>query len=78
MKISLAMIVKNGEKFIERSLQSVQSLVDEIVIVDTGSTDNTINIIKANKNYKLFNFEWCDDFSLVRNFALKKRVVTIS
>ncbi|MBU5344192.1 glycosyltransferase, partial [Caldifermentibacillus hisashii] len=44
--ISLCMIVKNEEDFIEQCLQSVQKLVNEIIIVDTGSSDQTINICK--------------------------------
>ncbi|WP_251554556.1 glycosyltransferase [Neobacillus muris] len=72
MKISLAIIVKNEEKYIERCLQSVSGLVDEIVAVDTGSTDNTVPLIKGMKNVKLYHFEWCDDFSLARNFSIEK------
>ncbi|MEL4024101.1 glycosyltransferase family 2 protein [Lysinibacillus endophyticus] len=72
MKISLAMIVKNEGKYIERCLNSVKELVDEIVIVDTGSTDNTISRIKQFPNIKLFEFEWCDDFSIARNYSIEK------
>lgn len=72
MKISLAMIVKNEEKNIARCLQSVKNLVDEIVIVDTGSTDNTINIIKEHQNVNLHHYEWCDDFSSARNYSIEK------
>jgi glycosyltransferase involved in cell wall biosynthesis len=71
LKISLAMIVKNEENYIERCIQSVKDLVDEIVVVDTGSTDNTINILKKYKNIKIHHFEWCDDFSLARNFSIE-------
>lgn len=71
LKISLAMIVKNEEKNIKRCLESVKGLVDEIVIVDTGSTDNTINIIKQYPNVKLYHFKWCDDFSAARNYAIE-------
>lgn len=70
MKISLAMIVKNEEKYIERCLNSVKGLVDEMVIVDTGSTDNTVNIIKQFPDVKLFRFEWCDNFSIARNYSI--------
>ncbi len=66
------MIVKNGENNIERCLKSVQSLVDEIVIVDTGSTDSTVDILKGYNNINLFYFQWCNDFSLARNFAIDK------
>lgn len=66
--ISLCMIVKNEEDVLERCLVSVKDLVDEIIIVDTGSTDKTKQIAKKFTN-KIFDFEWCDDFSLARNYA---------
>ncbi|MCM3238363.1 glycosyltransferase family 2 protein [Heyndrickxia oleronia] len=69
--ISLAMIVKNEENSIKRCIDSVKSLVDEIVIVDTGSTDKTMNILSEYSNIKVFNFEWCDDFSLARNYSIE-------
>ncbi|WP_367018433.1 glycosyltransferase family 2 protein [Priestia koreensis] len=72
MKISLAMIVKDEEKHIARCLESAIPLVDEIVIVDTGSTDNTIRIIKGFKDVKLYHFKWCDNFSIARNFSIEK------
>lgn len=72
MKISLAMIVKNEEQYIERCLSSVQDLVDEIVIVDTGSNDRTIEIIKQFSNVKLYEFLWCDDFSKARNYSIER------
>lgn len=69
-KISLSMIVKNEEKMLEGCLDSVRSFVDEIVIVDTGSSDNTVKIAQK-YNAKVFHFEWNDNFSDARNFALK-------
>ncbi|WP_169908085.1 glycosyltransferase family 2 protein [Metabacillus halosaccharovorans] len=72
MKISLALIVKNEENHIKKCLDSVENFVDEIVIVDTGSTDNTVSIIKQYQGVNLFYFEWCDDFSAARNFAISK------
>lgn len=72
LKISLAMIVKNEEKNIRRCLESAMELVDEIVIVDTGSADNTINIIKQYKHVKLHYFNWSDDFSVARNYSIEK------
>ncbi|MCO5251295.1 MAG: glycosyltransferase [Candidatus Kapabacteria bacterium] len=69
-KISLSMIVKNEEKMLEGCLESVQSFVDEIVIVDTGSTDDTVKIAQK-YNAKVFHYEWNDNFSDARNFALK-------
>lgn len=69
--LSLCMIVKNEEKHLERCLTSVKDVVGEIVIVDTGSTDKTLAIAKS-FNSKIFHFEWINDFSAARNFALSK------
>ncbi|MCD6460151.1 glycosyltransferase [bacterium] len=65
------MIVKNEEKFLGRCLESVSGLVDEIIVVDTGSTDNTVHIADR-LNAKIFYYHWCDDFSQARNFSLSK------
>lgn len=70
MKLSLSMIVKNEERFLPGCLDSVSGLVDEIVIVDTGSTDSTRRIAES-FGAKIFNFEWCDDFSAARNISLR-------
>lgn len=70
MKLSLSMIVKNEERFLPGCLESVAGLVDEIVIVDTGSTDGTINIAQSH-DAKIFHFPWCNDFSAARNESLK-------
>ncbi|MDP4173539.1 MAG: glycosyltransferase [Bacteroidota bacterium] len=69
--ISLSMIVKNEEKYLKQCLDSVKDIVDEIVIVDTGSTDSTLKI--ANEyGASLYQFEWINDFSAARNYALSK------
>lgn len=68
--LSLSMIVKNEEKYLKDCLESVKSVVDEIVIVDTGSTDNTIEIAKEYKA-KIYHFDWIHDFSAARNYALQ-------
>jgi len=68
--LSCCMIVKNEEKFLEQCLNSITELVDEIIIVDTGSTDKTKEIA-AQFTDKIFDFQWCDDFSAARNESLK-------
>ncbi|MBT4539404.1 glycosyltransferase [Candidatus Woesearchaeota archaeon] len=73
VSLSLCMIVKDEEMFLEQCLNSVKGLVDEIIIVDTGSTDNTKEI--ASKfTKKIYDFEWCDDFSAARNESLKHAI----
>jgi glycosyltransferase involved in cell wall biosynthesis len=71
MDITLCMIVKNEGDFIEKCLTSIKTYVKEIVIVDTGSTDNTIEISKS-FGARVFHFDWKDDFAAARNFALSK------
>ncbi len=71
MKISLTMIVRNEEPNLESCLRAACPLVDEMVIVDTGSTDDTVEIAKS-LGAKVFNFKWNDDFSAARNFAIGK------
>ena len=70
-KITLSMIVKNEEKYLRECLESVRGIVDEIVLVDTGSTDNTINIAKE-FHAKVYNYQWANNFSAARNYALNK------
>ena len=75
MKISLCMIVKNEEDFIGECLNRVLPLVDEAIIVDTGSTDNTLGILEGfGSRIKVRHFKWCDDFSAARNEALRGAV----
>lgn len=69
--ISLCMIVKNEEKILARCLDSIVGLMDEIIIVDTGSTDATKKIA-ARYTDKIYDFTWIDDFSAARNFAFSK------
>lgn len=69
--ISLCMIVKNEERILARCLDSVKDLVDEIVIVDTGSADATKRIAQTYTD-RVYDFTWIDDFSAARNFAFSK------
>lgn len=69
--ISLCMIVKNEERILRRCLDSVADLVDEIIIVDTGSRDETKKIAAGYTEF-VYDFEWVDDFSAARNFAFSK------
>ncbi|HVV56266.1 MAG TPA: glycosyltransferase, partial [Mucilaginibacter sp.] len=69
--LSLCMIVKNEEEVIARCLASVRGLVDDLVIVDTGSADQTAAICQT-FGARLFNFAWCDDFSAARNYAFSQ------
>lgn len=69
--LSVCMIVKNEEENLERCLKSIESISSEIIIVDTGSTDQTISIAKK-FGAKIYHFEWNNNFSDARNFALSK------
>jgi tetratricopeptide (TPR) repeat protein len=67
--ISLTMIVKNEEANIARVLKNARGVADELVVVDTGSTDRTVELARAH-GARVFFFEWIDDFAAARNFAL--------
>ncbi|WP_246067138.1 glycosyltransferase [Paenibacillus koleovorans] len=69
--ISLCMIVRNEESVISRCLTSVQSIVDEMIIVDTGSTDGTVAVCES-FGARVHSFLWRDDFSAARNFGLER------
>lgn len=68
--ISACLIVKNEEKRLARCLRSLVGVVDEIIVVDTGSTDASIEIARS-FGAKVSNFPWVDDFSAARNRALE-------
>lgn len=69
--ISLCMIVKNEEAVLSRCLDSIQDAVDEIIIVDTGSSDRTKEIAKAYTDH-VFEFTWTDDFAAARNYSFSR------
>ncbi len=71
MKISVALIVKNEKDHIETVLRSVEG-ADEIVVCDTGSEDNTVELAKKFTDKVFTDFVWCDDFATARNHALSK------
>ncbi|MBX7148475.1 glycosyltransferase [bacterium] len=70
-KISLCMIVKNEEEVLSRALESVKGLVDEMIIVDTGSTDNTKDIALS-YGARVYDYVWDNNFSNARNYSLSK------
>ena len=70
MKLSFCMIVKNEEASLPQCLNSVKDVVDEMVVLDTGSTDKTVEIAKE-FGAKVYHFEWCNDLSAARNESLK-------
>jgi glycosyltransferase involved in cell wall biosynthesis/predicted SAM-dependent methyltransferase len=69
--VSLALIAKNEESCLEKCLKSFQPISDEIIVVDTGSTDKTKEIARKFTD-KIYDFEWIDDFSAARNYSFEK------
>lgn len=74
MTISLCMIVKNEEAMLAHCLDSVQDVVDEIIIVDTGSTDHTVEIAER-YDARIYVYPWDGSFSNARNYAMKLAVM---
>lgn len=71
MKISACVIVKNEEKNITQWLNNMRQIADEIIVVDTGSTDNTLTILE-NAGINPYHFTWCNDFSAAKNYAIQQ------
>lgn len=71
IKISACYIVKNEAENLVKSIKSLKNQVNEIVVIDTGSTDNTI-VVARKLGARVYSFPWQDDFSKARNFALSK------
>ena len=71
MNLSICIITKNEQENIERCLKSLMPYEMEIIVADTGSIDNTKDIVQRYTD-KVFDFEWCDDFAAAKNFAISK------
>ena len=75
MILTLGMIVKNEEKYLEQCLNGIKPILDnvdsELIITDTGSTDRTVEIAHKFTD-KVLHFDWINDFAAARNFGLKK------
>lgn len=71
IKISACVIVKNEERNLPRWLECVKAFADEIIVVDTGSEDRTVEIAEAG-GAAVYYFKWCNDFSAAKNYALDK------
>ncbi|MCI5577982.1 MAG: glycosyltransferase [Oscillospiraceae bacterium] len=75
MVLSIGMIVKNEEKYLEKCLTALQPILNELdselIIADTGSTDNTVEIAKKFTD-NVFHFEWINDFAAARNSTLER------
>jgi glycosyltransferase involved in cell wall biosynthesis len=69
--LSVVMIAKNASRYLNESLSSLSAVADEIVFIDTGSTDSSIEIAK-NHACRIFAFNWCDDFSKAKNFGIEQ------
>lgn len=68
--LSLCMIVRDEEDFLGDCLKTAQGLVDELIVVDTGSTDRTVEIAEG-FGARVFHFQWIDDFSAARNESIR-------
>ncbi len=69
--LAVTMMVKNEEEFLEDALESAKPWADELIVVDTGSTDRTVEIAEEH-GATVSHFEWCDDFSAARNETLRR------
>jgi len=66
--VSAIILTRDSQRTIEPCIQAIKPAVDHVIVVDTGSTDDTVQVAKANGAY-VYHFEWCDDFSAARNFG---------
>ena len=73
MEISVCIITKNECSKLEKCLQCIKGIADEIVVVDTGSTDDTVKMVRDYTS-SVYEFDWIDDFAAAKNFAISKAV----
>ena len=71
LKTSACVIVRNEEENLPRWLQCMSVLAEELVVVDTGSTDKTVELAQA-AGARVFSFPWCNDFAAAKNYALEQ------
>lgn len=71
IKISACVITKNEEKNMPSWLKCMKTVADEMIVVDTGSTDNTVKFAQA-AGAKLYNFKWINDFAAAKNYAIER------
>lgn len=71
IKISACTITKNEEKNMPSWLKCMQEVADEIIVVDTGSTDATVELVQAAVG-KVYHFQWINDFAAAKNYALEQ------
>ena len=69
--LSICIITKNEQSNLERCLRSLSDFPFEIVVVDTGSTDRTLDVARKYTN-SIYQFAWCDDFSKAKNYSISK------
>jgi GT2 family glycosyltransferase len=70
--LSVLYVVRNEEKFIEKSIRSIYEIADEIVVVDTGSCDTTLQICRRFRKVRIFTHPWVHDFSKSKNHGLRQ------
>jgi hypothetical protein len=68
-RLSVCMIVKNEERFLGQCLASVKEIADELIVIDTGSIDRTVEIAREH-GAQVGHFEWCNDFAAARNASI--------
>ncbi len=71
LPISVCMIAKNEDNHIEECLKRLRPCKFEVIVVDTGSVDRTVEIAQRYAD-KVFHFAWCNDFSAARNFSIQQ------